>query len=128
MPLKNTKKEKRPPAHETGALSGYWSRHPEEHRKHQAQAKARDESARVRRMAKHQPKLTDIQDNGQYVDVTFVRNNGKLVWGTYKLINAAVPADFNKLELNRAARFAARIAVDEAQGKPLPEPGKTPQS
>lgn len=122
------KKEKRPSKSAgSGDWSAYWSRHPEEKAKHEALAKARNERARLRRLAKHQPELTDIQSNGKWVDVTFIRN-GELVYGTYILKNLQIPSNFQKLEDRRADRFAARVAADEAREKRPPEPGKTPRS
>lgn len=128
MPSKKSPVEKRPSKNAgTRAWMGYWSRHPKEKAEQEARAKARNERARLKRMAKHEPVLYDIQSNGKYVNVRFVRN-GKVVYGTYELSNASVPEDFNRLELARFDRFRARVRADEAQAGPQPKPGKTPLS
>lgn|SRR5215467_4775032 len=111
----------------TRELQAYWAAHPEEKKKREARAKVRNERARERRMAKHQPELTDIQSNGKYVVVTFLRN-GVVTYGTYELINDWSIEGWQREHEGRFARFAARVAKDEARETLPPDPGKTPLS
>lgn len=111
----------------TNAVRAYLSAHPEENAKllkHQQQA---EERQTARDMKKHQPRVTGISDNGQFVHVGFTRNNGERVIGCYERIYW----DYGPQKRARAdwARQVAywnppAVSKVEVTGAPQPKPGK----
>ena len=64
--------------------AAYYSKHPEELEKKREEHRRLEERQIAKRMKKHQPQVTDIQSNGEYVSVVFTLNNGEQVIGCYK--------------------------------------------
>jgi hypothetical protein len=86
--------------------------------------------ARMRnRVEKHQPRVVDIQENGEFVTVQFIRSNGERVTAVYQRFgwNSAPRKLVDKLfGKPRAARL---IAVGEQVSSPLPpDPEETPST
>lgn len=119
-------------AQNTRAWMGYWSRHPKEKAQHEVKAKERARRARFKRLAKHQPVVTDITPDGKWVHVMYTRYNGERVIGVFKFANGWdwAPNHIANEELIRADRYwAARVRAEgAARGTLPPEPEKTPRS
>lgn len=130
MPRRKLTEQEIDDAREQGfARLQYLAAHPEERAKEQNADHMRVQRAAERRLKKHQPVVTDISFNGQYVHVAFVRNNGEHVVGLYALHGwGRSPANADRQD-RKARKFLAKVrAEDVAPGTPPPGPARTPRS
>lgn len=108
----------------------YYSEHPEELAKKREENRRLEERQIAKRMKKHQPQVTDIAVNGQFVHVYFVRNNGEPVIGWYKRIgwDLAPQKRANAAFQRRLARYNPVRSEDKAALSLPPDQGGTPRS
>jgi hypothetical protein len=105
----------------------YFTSHPEERSRLHAEQHAKHRRAADKRLRKHQPVVTDISFNGEYVTVAYVRNNGEKVVALYKRYGWNMPpvSEWNRKERRALEKIRAE---EQVPGTLPPDPARTPRS
>jgi hypothetical protein len=123
MPRRKWTEEEIDDWHEQGRARQHWlATHPEEMAREQAAHALRVQKRRRARVKKHQPVVTDISFNGEFVHVEFTRNNGERVIGIYKRAGW----DWAPITVwNRLAGLPRKAASESEPEPPPPGPAET---
>jgi hypothetical protein len=122
MPRRKPTEEEIDEWHRQGCARLSWlSTHPEEMMKEQTAEVERYKKRAAKNLKKHQPVVTDMNFNGEFVTVEFTRHNGERVIGTYKLTGW----DWAPLTVwNRLAGQPRKCAAGPEPGLPPPGPAE----